>query len=62
MAPPSQELEPPTIPGRFRDWIAAVGTKTAFIEMASPWDNGYCESFNGKLRAEVLNGEIFYTL
>lgn len=45
-----------------RDWIAAVGTKTAFIEKASPWENGYCESFNGKLRDELLNGEIFYTL
>lgn len=45
-----------------RDWITAVGTKTAFIEKASPWENGYCESFNGKLRDELLNGEIFYTL
>jgi transposase InsO family protein len=45
-----------------RDWIAAVGTKTAFIEKASPWENGYCESFNGKLRDELLNGEIFYSL
>ena len=45
-----------------RDWIAAVGAKTAFIEPGSPWENGYCESFNSKLRDEVLNGEIFYSL
>ena len=45
-----------------RDWIAAVGAKTAYIEPGSPWENGYCESFNGKLRDELLNGEIFYTL
>ena len=45
-----------------RDWIAAVGAKTAYIEPGSPWENGYCESFNGKLRDEWLNGEIFYSL
>ena len=45
-----------------RDWIAAVGAKTAYIEPGSPWENGYCETFNGKLRDELLNGEIFYTL
>jgi transposase InsO family protein len=45
-----------------RRWIAAVGAKTAYIEPGSPWENGYCESFNGKLRDELLNGEIFYTL
>jgi transposase InsO family protein len=45
-----------------RKWIAAVGAKTAYIEPGSPWENGYCESFNGKLRDELLNGEIFYTL
>ena len=44
------------------EWVAAVGAKTAYIEPASPWENGYCESFNGKLRDELLNGEIFYTL
>lgn len=43
-----------------RDWIAAVGARTAFIEPGSPWENGYCESFNAKLRDELLNGEIFY--
>ena len=45
-----------------RDWIAAVGATTAYIEPGSPWENGYCESFNSKLRDELLNGEIFYTL
>ena len=45
-----------------RDWIAAVGTKTAYIEPGSPWENGYCESFNGRFRDELLNAESFYTL
>jgi transposase InsO family protein len=45
-----------------RDWIAAIGAQTAYIEPGSPWENGYIESFNGKLRDELLNGEIFYTL
>ncbi len=45
-----------------REWITAVGAKCAFIEPGSPWENGYCESFNSKLRDELLNGEIFYTL
>jgi len=45
-----------------QDWISAVGAKTAYIEPGSPWENGYCESFNSKLRDELLNGEIFYSL
>ncbi len=45
-----------------RDWIKAVGSKTAYIEPGSPWENGYCESFNGRMRDELLNGEIFYSL
>ncbi len=45
-----------------RRWITAVGAKTAFIEPGSPWENGYCESFNGRLRDDLLNGEIFYSL
>jgi len=45
-----------------REWIAAVGAKTAYIEPGSPWENGYCESFNGSFRDELLNGEIFYSL
>jgi transposase InsO family protein len=45
-----------------RKWIAAVGAKTAYIEPGSPWENGYCESFNAKLRDELLNSEIFDSL
>lgn len=45
-----------------REWIVAVGSKTAFIEPGSPWENGFCESFNARLRDELLNGEIFYSL
>lgn len=45
-----------------QDWTRAVGAKTAYIEPGSPWENGYCESFNSKLRDELLDGEIFYTL
>ena len=45
-----------------REWIATVGAKTAYIEPGSPWENGYCESFNGKLRDELLDGEMFYSL
>lgn len=45
-----------------RDWIAAVGARTAYIMPGSPWENGYCESFNARLRDELLDGEIFYTL
>jgi len=45
-----------------RRWLGKVGVKTLFIAPGSPWENGYNESFNGKLRDELLNGEIFYTL
>ena len=45
-----------------REWLPHVGVKTLFIEPGSPWENGYNESFNGKLRDELLNGEIFYSL
>jgi putative transposase len=45
-----------------RQWLGKVGTGTLYIEPGSPWENGYCESFNGKLRDECLNGEIFYSL
>ena len=45
-----------------RNWVAGVGAKCAFIEPGSPWENGYCESFNAKLRDERLNGEVFYSL
>ena len=43
-------------------WIHAVGAKTAYITPGSPWENGYVESFNARLRDELLNGEIFYSL
>ena len=45
-----------------RDWLQTVGVQTLYIEPGSPWENGYVESFNGKLRDELLNGEIFDTL
>jgi transposase InsO family protein len=45
-----------------QEWIAAVGAKTAYIKRGSPWENGYIESFSARLRDELLNGEIFYTL
>lgn len=45
-----------------RDWIGIVGAKTALIEPGAPWENGYCESFNGRFRDELLNGEICYSL
>ena len=45
-----------------QEWIAAVGAKTAYIAPGSPWENGYIESFNARLRDELLDGEIFYTL
>ena len=45
-----------------REWLARLDVQTLFIEPGSPWENGYNESFNGKLRDELLNGEIFYTL
>ena len=45
-----------------QDWIKAVGAKTAYIEPGSPWENGYCESFNARFGDEFLNGEVFYSL
>ena len=45
-----------------RDWLSRLDVGTLFIEPGSPWENGYVESFNGKLRDELLNGEIFTTL
>lgn len=45
-----------------REWIGSLGVSTAYIEPGSPWENGYNESFNGKLRDELLNREIFYSL
>ena len=45
-----------------RKWLSRLGVKTLYIEPGSPWENGYIESFNGKLRDELLNREIFMTL
>ena len=45
-----------------REWLGRVGARTLYIEPGSPWENGYIESFNGKLRDELLDREVFYTL
>ena len=45
-----------------QEWITGVGAKTAYIAPGSPWENGYVESFNARLRDELLDGEIFYSL
>lgn len=45
-----------------RQWLGRVGAETLYIEPGSPWENRYCESFNGKLRDELLECEIFFTL
>lgn len=45
-----------------RGWLGRVGVKTLYIEPGNPWENGYNESFNSKLRDELLNMEIFTTL
>ena len=47
---------------RVREWLERVGVKTLYIEPGSPWENGYVESFNGKLRDELLAREVFETL
>ena len=47
---------------KVREWLAKVGVQTLFIEPGSPWESGYCESFNGRLRAEFLACEQFGTL
>lgn len=53
---------PEFIAAALREWLGRLGVKTLYIEPGSPWENGYCESFNSKLRDELLNGEIFYSL
>ena len=53
---------PEFIAKNLRKWLAHTCAKTLYIEPVSPWENGYCESFNSKLRDEFLNGEIFYSL
>ena len=53
---------PEFVARQLRDWLQGLGTSPLYIEPGSPWENGYCESFYGKLREECLNGEIFYSL
>ena len=56
----ARKHKPEEIIGKPRE--AEIGVKTLYITPGSPWENGYCESFNGTLRDELLNGENFYTL
>ena len=53
---------PEFIAQALREWYTLLEVAPLFIEPGSPWENGYVESFNGKFRDELLNGEIFYTL
>ena len=53
---------PEFVARELRKRLTSLGTGTLYIEPGSPWENGYCESFNGKLRDECLNGELFYSL
>ena len=53
---------PEFIATRLRKWLERLGTQPLYIEPGSPWENGYCESFNSKLGDELLNGETFYSL
>lgn len=53
---------PEFIAAAVRQWIKAVGAEATYIEPGSPWENGYCGSFNARFRDELLNGEIFFTL
>ncbi len=52
---------PEFIADAVRDWISTVGAQTAYITSGSPWEDGYIESFNARLRDELRNGEIFYS-
>jgi transposase InsO family protein len=53
---------PEMVAETLRGWLGRVGAGTLYITPGSSWENGYCESFNGKLRDELLNRELFYTL
>jgi putative transposase len=53
---------PEFIARKLRGWLKQLGVGPLYIEPGSPWENGYCESFNGKMRDQLLNGELFYTL
>jgi transposase InsO family protein len=63
--PPAQirsDNGPEFIANAVQQGLAKIGVKTIYITPGSSWENGYCESFNGSMRDELLNGEIFYTL
>ena len=53
---------PEFIASKLRHWLNVLQVAPLYIEPGSPWENGYCESFNGKMRDQLLNGELFYTL
>lgn len=53
---------PEFIAKQLRSWLTRIGIGPLYIEPGSPWENGYCESFNGKMRDQLLNGELFYPL
>ncbi len=53
---------PEFIAAAIKKWLSESGVRTLYIEPGSPWENGYIESFNGKLRDEVLNREVFYSV
>lgn len=53
---------PEFVAKKLLSWFKILEVSPLFIEKGSPWENEYCESFNGKMRYELLNGEIFYTL
>jgi transposase InsO family protein len=53
---------PEFIARKLRQWLTVLQVAPLYIEPGSPWENGYCESFNGKMRDQLLNGELFYTL
>ena len=53
---------PEFVAKELRKWLATLGTGTLYIEPGSPWENGFIESFNGKLRDECLNAELFLSL
>ena len=55
----ARTMAPSYVAKDLRKWLADTGAKTLYIEPASSWENGYCESFNSKLRDEFLNPEIF---
>jgi transposase InsO family protein len=54
--------DPEFIAKLFKEWLAKLQVRPLYIEPGNPWENGYVESFNGKMRDELLNGEIFYSL